>query len=62
MTPKKLSGADEYSQLQKNITEELDQSNPDEVVRVVISAASSLNYGNTTDPETVTTKTEVTLN
>ena len=62
MKPRTLTSA-EYNELQKNITEELNNvdinSNPDEIPRVVISVASSLNYHNKTDSNTLETRKEV---
>ena len=59
MGPKVLTTA-EYQKLQENITKELNvKSNPDEVPRVVISVASSLNYDNKTDSETQEQKKKV---
>ena len=53
----------EYKKLQQTITAELEkideQQNPGEVPRLVISAASNLNFDNNTDSKSVENRKEV---
>ena len=62
MKPRNLNSAN-YNELRKNITEELNNvdinKNPDEIPRVVISVASSLNFEDKTDPNTLESRKEV---
>ena len=50
----------DYQKLKENIIKELDKASPDDVPRVVISAASSLNFDNKTDSKSEQERKEVT--
>ena len=50
----------DYQKLKENINKELDEASPDDVPRVVISAASSLNFDNKTDSKSEQERKEVT--
>ena len=62
MKPRNLTSAN-YNELQKNITEELNNvdisSNPNKIPRLAISVASSLNNEDKTDPNTLESRKEV---
>ena len=50
----------DYQKLKETINKELDEASPDDVPRVVISAASSLNFDNKTDSKSEQERKEVT--
>ena len=50
----------DYQKLKENIIKELDKASPDDVPRVVISAASSLNFDNKADSKSEQERKEVT--
>ena len=51
---------EDYQKLKENITKELEKTSPDDVPRVVISVASSLNFDNKTDSKSEQERKEVT--
>lgn len=51
---------EDYQKLKENITKELEKTSPDDVPRVVISVASSLNFDNKIDSKSEQERKEVT--